>query len=155
MDVLAKEIWNMVHSKCIDGVGLTEVYNLRDDSLKEKRQIIMQHLLSILNSSAARLASSAHSDGHLVIDDIAAQPVWAGRCDGHYIFLWNTSKLILLDYEFLSCGIQEHAWRRAQYLQFQRPQSQSDPPLHICHNHSPSSDSANLTDHRRKRIFSC
>ena len=45
----------------------------------------MQHLLAILNSSAARPASSAHSDGHLVIDDIAAQPVWAGRCDGLHL----------------------------------------------------------------------
>ena len=38
-------------------------------------------------SSAAWPASSTHSDGHLVIDDNVTQPVWAGRCDGHYIFL--------------------------------------------------------------------
>ena len=155
MERLATEILNMVHRKGIHGLGLTEVHNLRDDSLKEKREIIMQHLLATLNSSAARPASSTHSDGHLVIDDNVTQPVWAGRCDGHYIFLWNTVKLLLTHYEFVSCGIPEHAWRRAQYLQFQRPESPSNPPLHVCHNHNPSSDSAILTDKRRKLIFSC
>ena len=106
MERLATEILNMVHRKGIHGLGLTEVHNLRDDSLKEKREIIMHHLLATLNSSAARPASSTHSDGHLVIDDNVTQLVWAGRCDGHYIFLWNTVKLLLTHYEFVSCGME-------------------------------------------------
>ena len=98
----------------------------------------MRHLLSSLNSSAARPASSA----------------WAGRSDGHYIFVWNSNKLVLKDYEFVSCGIEEHSWRRAQYLQFQCADSLDTPPLHLIHNHSPSSRSSGLTDERRQRIFS-
>ena len=92
---LAKEICNMVQDKCVDAVGISEVYNLKDGSFHQERQNIMQHLLSSLNSSAERPASSSHA-----ADNVShAPPAWAGRSDGHYIFLWNSSKLFLKDYD--------------------------------------------------------
>ena len=97
----------------------------------------MRHLLSSLNSSAARPALSA----------------WVGRSDGHYLFVWNSNKLVLKNYEFVSCGIDEHPWRRCQYLEFQCADSIDTPPLHVIHNHSPSSSSSLLTNQRRKDIF--
>ena len=83
---LAQEICDMVQELTLDAVGISEVYNLKDDDKHDERQIILRHLLSSLNRSAARPASSA----------------WVGRSDGHYIFVWNSSKLVLSDYEFLS-----------------------------------------------------
>ena len=143
MEGLATEICNMVHDKCVDAVGISEVFNLKHD-MWQQRQDIMQHVVSKLNSSAARPATS--------VDSSAARPAWTGRSDGHYIFVWNSSRLLLTDYEYVSCGIKEQTWRMAQYLQFKCAESQDDPPLHVCHNHSPSSN-GQLTDGRRKRIF--
>ena len=75
---LANEISDMVDALTLDAVGISEVYNLKDDlkddHKRDERQMIWQHLLSSLNSSAARPASSA----------------WEGRSDGHYIFVWNS-----------------------------------------------------------------
>ena len=135
---LAKEICDMVQELTLDAVGISEVYNLKDDDKHDERQIILRHLLSSLNSSAARPASSA----------------WVGRSDGHYIFVWNSNKLVLKDYEFVSCGIKDHPWRRCQYLKFQCADSLDTPPLHVIHNHSPSSRNSVLTDERRKHVFS-
>ena len=135
---LAKEICDMVQQVTLDAVGISEVYNLKDDGKHDERQVISRHLVSSLNSSAARPASSA----------------WASRSDGHYIFVWNSNKLVLKDYEFVSCGIKEHSWRKAQYLQFQCADSLATPPLHVIHNHSPSSSICVLTNDRRKRVFS-
>ena len=56
---LAKEICNMVQDKCVDAVGISEVYNLKDGSFHQERQNIMQHLLSSLNSSAERPAGQS------------------------------------------------------------------------------------------------
>ena len=144
MEGLATEICNMVPDLCVDAVGISEVFNLKDQGLQQ-RQDIMQHVVSKLNSRAARPATSA--------DSSAAQPAWAGQSDGHYIFVWNTSKLLQTVYNYVSCGIKEQPWRMAQYLQFQCAESQDGLPLHVCHCHSPSSDNANLTDARRKLIF--
>ena len=69
----------MVQKLTLDAVGISEVYNLKDNDKRDERQIILQHLLSSLNSSAARPASSA----------------WEGRSDGHYIFVWNSNRLVL------------------------------------------------------------
>ena len=132
-EVLATEICNMVHDKGVDAVGISEVFNLRDD-VGNKRQIIMQHVVATLNSSAAR-------------------PAWKGRSDGHYTFIWDSNRLILKCYEYVSCGVKEHAWRMAQYLQFHRAELQDDSPLHVCHTHSPSSPNGKLTDERRKNNF--
>ena len=128
----------MVQELILDAVGISEVYNLKDDDKHDERQIILGHPLSLLNSSAAQPASSA----------------WLGRSDGHYIFVWNSNKLVRKDYEFLSCGIKEHPWRRCQDLEFQCADSSHTPPLHLIHNHSPSSKTSVLTDERRKHIFS-
>ena len=64
MTLLAQEIWNIVHAKCIDAIGISEVFNLRDDTMRKERKKIMQHLLAALNCSAAQPASSAHSTDH-------------------------------------------------------------------------------------------
>ena len=77
----------------------------------------------------------------------AEQPAWEGKTDVHYIFLWNSSSLHLLDYQVLSCGIPEHPWRKSQYFQLQA--KGVDFPLHVYHNHSPSTG---LTLPRRKLV---
>ena len=123
---LATEICSLVQHKCVDAVGISEVFNLKED-MRERRRLITDHIVSKLNSSAAQPASS-----------IVAPPAWRGLSDGHYIFLWNTKKLRLAKYRYVSCGINEQIWRKAQYLQFQCEESQQQPALHVCHNHSPS-----------------
>ena len=147
MDGLATEICDMVHDKCVDAVGICEVFNLRDDSCWQRRQNIMKHVVRKLNSRAEQPATSA--------DNSAEQPAWKGQSDGHYIFAWNSNRLILRSYEYISCGIAEHPWRMAQYLQFQPAEShyQSPVSLHVCHNHSPASKNGKLTYDRSKRIF--
>ena len=130
---LATEICIMVRDKGVDAVGICEVFNLKDD-MRDKREIIMQHLVTKLNSTSCDM--------------------WAGRSDGHYIFLWNSRKLVLRKYDYVSCGVEEHPWRMAQYFQLHRAQLENDSPLHVCHNHSPSSrPNCTLTDERRKVIF--
>lgn len=131
---LATEICIMVRDKGVDAVGICEVFNLKDD-MRDKREIIMQHLVTKLNSSAA-------------------QPAWAGRSDGHYIFLWNSRKLVLRKYDYVSCGVEEHPWRMAQYFQFHRAQLKNDSPLHVCHNHSPSSRPNCILTEERRKLFS-
>ena len=135
----------MVHSKCVDGVGISEVFNLKDD-LWQRRQDIMQHIVSKLNSNAVRPATSS--------DSSSAPPLWTGRSDGHYIFIWNSSRLLLKVYDYISCGVTEHIWRKTQYFQFQCAESPDDPPLHVCHNHSPSSKNETLTLERKKTNLS-
>ena len=76
MDGLATEICDMVHDKCVDAVGICEVFNLRDDSCWQRRQDIMKHVVRKLNSSAEQPATSA--------DHSAEQPAWKGQSDGHY-----------------------------------------------------------------------
>ena len=115
---LAREICDIVCDKEVDAMGISGVFDLRDDH-HEKRQEIMEHLLSRLNSSAGQPATSA--------DSSAEQPAWMLEADGHYIFVWNTRRLVLMSSEYTSCGIEEHAWRMAQYLQFQPAESQSGP----------------------------
>ena len=146
-DGLATEICDMVHDKGIDAVGICEVFNLRDDSCWQQRQGIMKHVVSKLNSRAGRPATSAGSS--------AERPAWKGQSDGHYIFAWNSNRLVLKTYEYISCGIEEHPWRMAQYLQFQPAESHYHSPvsLHVCHNHSPTSKNGRLTYDRAKRIL--
>ena len=66
----------------------------------------------------------------------AEQPTWEGRANAHYIFLWNSNRLPLVDYDVVSCGITEEPIRRRQYFEFQP--KRSDVPLHVYHNHAPS-----------------
>ena len=52
---LATEICAMVHSKRADAVGISELFNLKDEHESERRQEIMQHVVAELNASAHRL----------------------------------------------------------------------------------------------------
>ena len=125
---LAKEIKSIVQSKAVHAVGISEVFSIKDDKLRERKENIMNEILAILN-------------------DGAAHPDWTGRTDAHYIFLWMASLLKLGEYELIGCGIGEHGCRKAQYLQFV---TQDDgQPLHVIHNHSPC---PHLTNGRRKRM---
>ena len=74
---LGKEICDIVRDKGVDAMGISEAFNLRDDHHK-KRQDIMKHLLSRLNSSAGQPATSA--------DSSAEQPAWTGQCDGCLLY---------------------------------------------------------------------
>ena len=96
---LGKEICDIVRDKGVDAMGISQVFDLRQVNHWQKRQGIMIHLLRGLNSSAA-------------------QPAWTGQCDGHYIFVWNSSRLTLKTAEYISCGIAGDDWRMAQYLRF-------------------------------------
>ena len=131
---LVGEVMNIVKGTSADAIGLSEVFNVLNDELYDIRQDIMAELLQALNGSAE-------------------QPVWDGRADVHYIFLWNTSSLQLRDYEVVSCGINDHPWRKAQYIQFTT--ASDGEPLHIYHNHSPSNTKGgkHLTLALRKCIF--
>ena len=138
---LATEISNLVCEKHVDAVGISEVFNLREENMSQERQAIMDHVLSKLN---------------IINPSRAAQPAWKGRCDGHYIFVWDSNRLVLELAEYVSCGIDADAWRKAQYLKFHCADSQGQPPLHVCHNHSPSSKKSKLgrkNENRRKTIF--
>ena len=95
---LAKEIVDMVDALNLDAVGISEVFNLKDEHLASQRQSILHHLLESLNSSAGRPACST-------LPWLAASATWEGRCDGHYLFAWNVNKLILKHYDYISCGI--------------------------------------------------
>ena len=147
MEGLATEICDMVHDKCVDAVSICEVFNLRDDSWWQQRQDIMEHVVRKLNTSAAQQQTPA--------DSSAERPAWKGQSDGHYIFAWNSNRLVLTTYKYISCGIEEHPWRMAQYLQFKPAKSHYHSPvsLHVCHNHSPASKQGKLIDGRAQRIF--
>ena len=114
-------------------MGISGVFDLKEHH-HQKRQGIMKHLLGRLNSSAA-------------------QPAWTGQCDGHYIFVWNSNRLMLTTSEYISCAIAEQDWRMAQYLRFQGADFQIGAPLHICHCNSPATYIGELNDARRERIF--
>ena len=88
---LAREICAMVKAKALGAVGISEVFNLKDKTLHDERLVIMQYLLLQLNGSAAQPASS-----NATIDFLSlAQHAWRGKCDGHYIFVWDSNKLDL------------------------------------------------------------
>ena len=131
---LAKLMKTICQKKAVHAFGISEVFNIGDDDKHQQRQEIMKRILDELNA------------------DSAAHPVWIGKADVHYIFVWNTNALTCLLYEVISCGIKEQAARKAQYFQFVTVVAGET--LHVFHNHSPSSDARSLTDGRRKRICS-
>ena len=64
---LANAIRDMVQGLALDAVGISEVYNLKDDDKHDERQMILRHPLSSLNSSAARpaaLVEQVEQPGH-------------------------------------------------------------------------------------------
>ena len=128
-DGLATEICNMVRDKCVDAVGISEVFNHGTYCTShhgwQQRQFIMELIVFKLNSTPGQPASSEDSSNE--------RPAWKAQSDGRYVFLWNSNRLVLTAYKYISCDIKEHPWRMAQYLQFQHAESHSGPPLHICH----------------------
>ena len=38
---------------------------------------------------------------------------WTGKADVHYIFIWSTDALQCVDYDVISCGIEEQRERKA------------------------------------------
>ena len=136
MDGLATEISQMVHDTCADAVGIGGMSSALQaaDVLNINYTESMLCVLYQLNISAK-------------------QPAWEGLSDGHYIFVWKSERLLCTFYEYTSCGIEEQPWRMAQYLQFQRADLESGPPLHVCHCHSPSNNVLQLDDSRRERTF--
>ena len=137
---LAKLMRRICQKKTVHAFGISEVFNILEDDKHQLRQDIMNIILDELNA------------------DSAAQPVWIGKADVHYIFVWNTNVLTCLLYEVISCGIEEQAERKAQYFQFvirsQLWMALDGDTLHVIHNHSPSSDVRKLTVDRRKQICS-
>ena len=95
---LGKEICDIVRDKGADAMGISEVFNPRDD-YHEKRQDILERLLSRLNTSGGQPATSA--------DSSAEQPAWMGESAGQYIFDWNSNRLMLMTSQYISCGIAE------------------------------------------------
>ena len=93
---LAREIKDIVSQKNVDAMGISEIFNQKQDHLKHGREDIIIELLRELNQRSAE------------------QPAWKGKTDVHYIFLWNSSSLHLLDYQVVSCGIPEHPWKNSQ-----------------------------------------
>ena len=81
----------------VDAIGISEVFNQRED-LEDRREVIMSELLGHLNQGSAE------------------QPAWEGRTDVHYIFIWKTDSLRMVDYAVVSCGIKEEPTRRGQYF---------------------------------------
>ena len=124
---LARKVSDIVTKRNVDAVGISEIFSQGHDDLKPRKQDIMSELLGQLNQGRAE------------------QSAWEGRTDVHYISLWNSSRLRLVNYEVISCGITEHPNRRAQY--FELHSTENDFPLHLYHNHSPS---PTLTLARRK-----
>jgi len=118
----------------VHAFGISEVFNIANDHQDQPRQEIMKLILDELNA------------------DSAAQPVWIGKADVHYIFVWNTHALTCRIPDVISCGIEEQAKRKAQYFQFVTVMGGET--LHVIHNHSPSSNTLKLTSDRRKRICS-
>ena len=128
---LVSLVCTICQSKTVHAFGISEVFNIAQDNLYQRRQEVMKLILDALNV------------------DSAGQPVWIGKADVHYIFVWNTDVLTCLLYEVISCGIEEHPERKAQYFEFVTVMC--DETLHVFHTHHPSSKTKNLTIDRRKR----
>ena len=126
---LTREVHDIVTNGNVDAIGISEVFNIRND-LNDMRNDIMSQLLGHLNQGSAE------------------RPAWEGKTDVHYIFMWKPNSLHLLDYEVVSCGVNTEPYRRGQYFQFQP--TGSAVPLHVYHNHSPS---PRLTLAKKKTIM--
>ena len=85
IDGLTSEICDMVHDKCVDAVGISVLFNPKDDRWQQL-QAIMNQVVWKLNSSSERRANSA--------DSSAEPPAWKGQSDGHYVVAWNSQRLL-------------------------------------------------------------
>ena len=103
-DGLATEICNMVRDKCVDAVGISEVFNhgtyCTSDHGWQQRQFIMELIVFKINTTPGQPASSEDSSNE--------RPAWKAQSDGRYVFLWNSNRLVLTAYKIISCDIKEH-----------------------------------------------
>jgi hypothetical protein len=67
---LAREVHDIVTNGNVDAVGISEVFNIRDD-LNDTRNDIMSQILGHLNQSNTE------------------RPAWEGKTDVHHIFIWK------------------------------------------------------------------
>ena len=85
IDALTSKICDMVYDKCVDAVGISVLFNPKDDRWQQL-QAIMDQVVWKLNSSSERRANSA--------DSSAEPPAWKGQSDGHYVVAWNSQRLL-------------------------------------------------------------
>ena len=126
---LTREVSEIVTNGNVDAIGISEVFNIRNE-LNDMGNDIMSQLLGHLNQGSAE------------------RPAWEGKTDAHYIFIWKPNSLRLIDYDVVGCGVSSEPNRRGQYFQFQPIGSAV--PLHVYHNHSPS---PKLTLGKKKTIM--
>ena len=124
---LANELLEVWWRHSFHAIGLSEVFEVDYPpqtlvAVNAQRQAILNVIVAAFNDAAAT-------------DDAAQLVVWQGRVDGHCMYLWHSS-LGLLHADYISLGITEQPWRKAQYLCF-RP-ADALAPLHVYHLHSPS-----------------
>ena len=75
---LTREVHDIVTNGNVDAIGISEVFNIRND-LHDTRNDIMSQILGHLNESSAE------------------RPAWEGKADVHYIFIWKPKSLRLVD----------------------------------------------------------
>ena len=121
VDSLTSGICDMVHDKCVDAVGISVLFNPKDDRWQQL-QAIMEQVVWKLNSSSEWRANSA--------DGSAQRPAWKGESDGHYVVVWNSHRLILKAYEVI---VYHYPFKMAKDLQFQQAEWPSGPPLQYRH----------------------
>ena len=124
---LANELLEVWRRHSFHAIGVSEVFEVDYPAqtlvaVNAQRQAILDVIVAAFNDAAAT-------------DDAAQLVVWQGRVDGHCMYLWHSS-LGLLHADYISLGINEQPWRKAQYLCF-RP-ADALAPLHVYHLHSPS-----------------
>ena len=121
IDSLTSGICDMVHDKCVDAVGISVLFNPKDDRWQQL-QAIMEQVVWKLNSSSEWRANSA--------DGSAQRPAWKGESDGHYVVVWNSHRLVLKAYEVI---VYHYPFKMAKDLQFQQAEWPSGPPLQYRH----------------------
>ena len=132
---LCDAVEDVIQARALDALGLSEIFEIDNNSLVAitRKQKILQIILMRLNSK-----------------DSAGQPSWTGRLDIHSIFIWKRH-LNRVHAELVSCGINVHEYRKAQYLQFHPAEAKC--PIHTFHTHSPSSKKRKLTLERKKYVL--
>jgi len=118
IDGLSSEICDMLHDKCVDAVGISVLFNPKDDRWQQL-QAIMDQVVWKLNSRSEQRANSA--------DSSAEPPAWKGQSDGHYVVVWNSQRLVLKASEVITSR------RLVKDLQFQQAEWPTGPQLHVYH----------------------
>ena len=121
IDGLTSEICDMVHDKCVDAVGISVLFNPKDDRWQQL-QAIMDQVVWKLNSRSEQRANSA--------DSSAEPPAWKGQSDGHYVVAWNSHRLVLKACQMI---VYHYPSKVTKDLQFQQAEWPSGSPVHVCH----------------------